>query len=735
MGRATRDISRAPGRLGLALIAGLAVLAPAPVSLAQSPGASAPATLVADDILFQQGSAAITARGGVEVFFEGRRLRAEAITYTEAGDRISVEGPLTLIDASGETVLVADFADLSADLREGVLQSARLVLDRQMQIAANRIDRVEGRYTQAYQAVASSCEVCFDNPVPLWEIRARRVIHDEVERQIYFEGAQFRVAGVPVIWLPQMRLPDPTLTRTTGFLGPSIRATDATGTQIRLPYFVTLGDHADVTVTPWLGLGDSQTIELRYRQAFRNGRVTANGSVTWDELTEEDVRGHVFANGFFGVGRGIALTFRLEAASDDDYLTTYGFPDPSFLQSDLRLSRATADGFFDVGITSFSSLRENERDQTLPARVIDGRIVHRIPGDVLGGIAQMRLDTLGYLRDEDTPGTLAANGRPLATDAVRISGVLDWQRSEVLRNGLVVTAEAALAADLHSARQDVDDALNDVETRLTPYGAIELRYPLSRVGAGGAAHVLEPVVHMAWSDTGGDAVVEEDTSVVEFDEGNIFSLDRFPGSDRRETGARTAVGLGYTRLDPAGWSAGLAGGIVLHAEDLGQFTPGSGLDGQTSDWLLVTHLQMPSRLRVVNRALFDQSFEFTSNEFRVDWQGEAHRLASTYTWLEADADEGRPRDLGEWAVDADYRFDSDWTAGVDWRFDFAEGNPAEAGLRLGYENECIDMEMSVSRRYSASANVDDITEFGVTVELSGFGASRQGRARDRRCNY
>ncbi|MFW5641335.1 MAG: LPS-assembly protein LptD [Roseicyclus sp.] len=736
MAEGRRDKTGAPGRLALALIAVLAVLAPGRAGLAQAPGASAapPATLVADDILFQQGSAAITARGGVEVFFEGARLRAEAITYSQDGDRITVEGPLTLIGADGDTVMVAEFADLSADLRDGILRSARVVLDRQMQIAARRIDRVEGRYTQAYQAVASSCEVCFDNPVPLWEIRARRVIHDEAERQIYFEGAQFRVLGVPVVWLPQMRLPDPTLERATGFLAPSIRATDATGTQIRVPYFITLGDHADLTVTPWIGLGDSQTFELRYRQAFRDGNVAANGSVTWDDLTDEDVRGHVFANGAFGVGDGIRLTFRLQAVSDDDYLRVYGFPSASRLENDIRLSRAEAGGFFDLGLTAFSSLRETERDRTLPTQVFDGRVVRRLEGDVLGGIAQIRVDALGYLREEDRPGTLEQNGRPLATDAVRLSGVLDWRRSGILPGGIVANVETALAADLHAARQDVDERLNDTAARLTPYGAIGLRYPLYRAGRGDVSHMLEPVVHLAWSGTLGDPVVEEDNAVVEFDEGNLFSIDRFPGSDRREEGARAAVGLGYTRIDPAGWSAGLAAGLVLRAEDFGQFTPGSGLDGDTSDWLLVAHVDLADRLQLVNRALFDTSLEFTSNEFRVDWRGAAHRVGSTYTWLEADTAEGRPRDLGEWALDAVYRFDSDWTAGLDWRYDFAESNPTEAGLNLGYENECIDMEVSVSRRYSASASSEDITEFGFTVELNGYGAGRQGRERDRSCN-
>jgi LPS-assembly protein len=320
------------------------------------------------------------------------------------GDQITVEGPLTLIDPSGDAIIVADFADLSADLQNGVLQSARLVLDRQLQIAATQIDRVDGRYSQAYQAVASSCEVCFDNPTPLWEIRARRIIHDEQEQQLYFEGAQFRVMGVPVIWLPQMRMPDPTLERATGFLAPSIRATDTTGTQIRVPYFITLGDHRDLTVTPWIGLGDSQTIELRYRQAFRTGRVEATGSLTWDDLTDDDFRGHIFADGAFDIGRGIDLTFQIEGVTDDGYLTTYSFPDPDLLESNIRIGRTERDMYFDAGISNFVSLRDGDDNRTLPTRVAEGRFVHRFEPGALGGVAELALRRAGLYPAADDAG-------------------------------------------------------------------------------------------------------------------------------------------------------------------------------------------------------------------------------------------------------------------------------------------------------------------------------------------
>jgi len=726
MGRGTDIIGRARRATAAALLAGTACLAPAQPAVAQG----APASLIADDIRFDQGSEAITARGGVEVFFEGARLRASSITYSQVGDRITVEGPLTLIDPSGNAVIVADFADLSADLRDGVLQSARLVLDRQLQIAATQIDRVDGRYSQAYQAVASSCEVCFDNPTPLWEIRARRIIHDEVEQQLYFEGAQFRVMGVPVIWLPQMRLPDPTLERSTGFLAPSIRATDTTGTQIRVPYFIMLGDHADLTLTPWIGLGDSQTIELRYRQAFRNGRIEASGSLTWDDLTDDDIRGHIFADGTFDIGRNIDLSFQIEGVTDDGYLTTYSLPDTDLLESNIRIGRTERDTFFDAGISNLTSLREGDDNDTLPTYVADGRFVQRFEPGALGGIAELRFDALGYVRPSSTPGPI---GTTLATDAARFSATLDWRRTEVLDNGLLLTFEAALAGDLHTARQDVDPTLNDTEARLTPYGAITLRYPLQRTDAGGVQHLLEPAMQVAWSETRGDPVVVEDSDIVEFDEANLFALDRFPGSDQREEGNRAAIGIGYTRLDPLGWSAGITAGIVLRADDLGRFTPGSGLDGDTSDWLLATHFALGDSVRVINRALFDQQLDFTSNELVLNWRGEMANVASTYTYLEADSDEGRPDELAEWAFDAGYRFDSDWTAGVNWRYDFAEAEPTRAGLRLGYENECVDLELSVSRRYTTSTTLDPSTEFGLTVALNGFGATREGRSRARAC--
>lgn len=713
--------------LGMALVAALSAGAPGDVLHAQP----MPATLIADDIRFDPNARAITARGGVEVFYDGTRLRAGAITYSERGDRISVEGPITLTDPDGAVIILADFADLSADFQDGVLQSARLVLDRQLQIAATQIDRTDGRYTQIYQAVASSCEVCFDNPTPLWEIRAERVVHDAEERQLYFTNAQFRVMGVPIAWLPRMRLPDPTLERASGFLAPTIRADDTTGTAILTPYFLTFGQSADLTVTPWIGFGGSQTIELRYRQAFTRGAIEATGALTADELTNAPLRSYVFATGAFDLGHDFVLDFGIQAVSDNGYLTTYGFPDPDLLENYAAVSRVRDDEYIELRGTLYASLRDGDDNDTLPTRLAEGTYTRRFDPAVVGGIGEFTLSSLSYQREEDTPGT--TDGDPDATDAARVTAELDWQRSEVLSGGLLATLQAALAADFYSVQEDDDPDLNGQFARLTPYAAVQLRWPMQRTDQSGVGHLLEPVAQLAWSRTTGEDVPAEDSRVVEFDEANLFALDRFPGADRREEGARLNLGLGYTRIDPAGWSAGVTAGFVLRQEDLDQFTPGSGLDGLRSDWLVAAHFTLDDRLQVVNRSIFDQEFEFTSHELALNWSGPATQVDTTYVYLAADPQEGRDETVSEWVLDAAYDLTDSWEAGVNWRYDVGENEPTRAGLALGYVNECVDVEFSLSRRYTSSATLEASTEFGFTVSLAGFGASREGRSQTRTC--
>ena len=242
------------------------------IGLLPLPAAAQDAAMLIADRVFLDGRETVVAEGRVEALRDGVRLQAQRIVYHQGTGRLEITGPITLTEQSGRAVVLADSAELDEDLRNGLVRGARLMLDQQVQLAARELDRSEGRYSQLYKATVSSCHVCNDGRPPLWQIRARRVIHDQQERQLYFDNARFEVLGVPIFWLPRLRLPDPSLKRATGFLIPSLNRDSRLGTGVKVPYFIKMGQSRDLTLTPFWS-SNTRTLEFRYRQAFRTGRI------------------------------------------------------------------------------------------------------------------------------------------------------------------------------------------------------------------------------------------------------------------------------------------------------------------------------------------------------------------------------------------------------------------------------------------------------------------------------
>ncbi len=166
-----------------------------------------------------------------------------------------------------------------------------MVLNQQLTIAAERIMRTGNGRTTLETVAASSCKVCKEHPTPLWEIRARKVTHDEARQELTFDHAQMRLAGVPIFYIPRLRMPDPTKDRATGFLMPSIRSTSELGTGIKVPYFIALGRSADLTLTPYITTSDSQTRRpCAIVRSSPTGRIELNGAITSDSLVPGSTR-------------------------------------------------------------------------------------------------------------------------------------------------------------------------------------------------------------------------------------------------------------------------------------------------------------------------------------------------------------------------------------------------------------------------------------------------------------
>lgn len=691
-----------------------------PAQDAAPPGPDDAATLLADHVELS-GDRVLTASGGVVVWFRGARLIAERVVYDGNAGTLAIEGPIHLSEPGNagtpsETVLVADAAQLDEDLQDGILTGARLVLARELQFAAAEVRRTGGgRMTTLTHVVASSCQVCADDPTPLWEIRARRITHDADTRRIHFDRPQFRAFGLPIAALPALSAPDPTVERMTGFLQPRFRTTSGLGFGVMLPYFITLGDSADVTLTPYASASRTATLGLRYRQAFATGAAEINGALSRDDL-EPGTRGYLFGAAAFRLPRDYRLGLQVQSASDRAYLLDYDITDADRLWSGVTLDRVLRDRLLTARIGRYETLREDEDKETSPDLVADALWERRFRPGWIGGEAGVQFSVHAHRRRSDAD----IAGRDMARGSAR----LDWRRSQVLPGGLVAAAQARLDADLYSIRDD--SRFDGSEARAIPVGAVELRWPLL-ARSGGAAHLLEPALQVVWSPDldDEDRVPNEDSRLVEFDEGNLFALDRLPGRDAVEGGLRANLGVTWTRIDPAGWSLGVTAGRVLRENPDPVFVRyGEVLAGRRSDWLLSATYSGAGGLAIANRALFDGDMTIRRDELRLGWLKPGFELSAGYLWIDAETQEGLPRDVSELTAATGWQLAAGWRATAETRYDFSADRAQKAELGLEYRNECVTVDLSVARRFTSSDTVRADTDVGLSVRLGGFGRPR-----------
>jgi LPS-assembly protein len=694
-------------KFAAAAVVAVIVSIKAAVVVAQSP----PVSLLADQIRYDAESGELVAEGNVEIFFEGRVLKASRIVYDESTGRIRAGGPLILTDLDG-SVLVAENAELSTDLNEGLILGARLLIEGKLQFASNELVRTGGRYNALYATVASSCRVCSEDSPPIWQIRASRVVQDQVEQRIYFENARLEVLGLPVAWLPWFRIPDPAVRRASGFLVPDFVRSQIFGSGIKLPYYHVIDRYGDLTLTPFLTSNGGALLEGEYRRRLASGGFDLQGVFAFnDGLGNTSGRGTMTAIGGFDLGRGFTSDFDLNVASDKDFLRQFDYSNTDQLTSVAAIRRTRDKDQLSLSFVGFQTLREDENSDTVPFILPDFQYRRVFEESVGGGRFGFDLNALGVLRDD-------------GSDMVRMGGGADWVRSSVFDSGLLVTAGAEAGLDMYVARDEPTVTSDSLQARVSPGAHLEMRMPFAR-SAGRSTHVIEPIAQLVYTTAlGSEDVPNEDSLLPNFDDTNLFALNRFPGQDRIETGLRANVGISYSRFDPSGWNIGAMVGRVFRAEDNDQFSPSLGLGGRRSDYVTAVTLDFRDSIRFLGRSVFDDGLRFKQSEFAFDYATTKGNVAAIYTYREEDdqPDFGVQPETNEFAIEADYRIAANWGVRGNWRYDLATDNNISAGGGITYGNECAVLDLSVSRRFTSSDNVPPATSIGFSVRLAGLGS-------------
>ncbi len=677
-------------------------------------------TMTADNVSYDAATGELVASGQVIVIYKQTTMEAESLRYNRLTGQIEAVGPIRITDPSG-AVFTATAASLSADLRSGIIQEARLLLANRFQIAAAEIRRSSDRFNILYRTVGSTCTVSADNPVPIWQIRSGRIIHDTQAKRLYFEDARFEVLGLPIAFVPNLRLPDPSVRRATGLLYPQIISSKIYGYGIKLPYYLTLGDYADATITPFAITNGAFLVEAEYRRRYTNGALNIHGAFALKGTANDTGDFFIKSDLSFNLAHDYELFLDLSLTSTDAFMRRYGYDNADRLVSQFGLRRYDPSSLFEASAIFFQSLRDDEVDSEVPFALPLITYRHTWEEPLTGGRMGVNASSLGLFR---------VAGR----DVARLSASLDWRKDWAAPFGIRATTFAEVQGDIYRVWDDINFG-NNLLFRLTPSVGADVSLPFSKSTKAGALLVLSPVAQFIYTPelAFNDVVPNEDSLQVEFDETNLFGLSRFPGEDRIETGFRVNAGVSFRRYDPAGWTFGLDVGQVYRAAPNAQFSTGSGLSTKNSDILAAVSFQLPPRYRVISRLLVAPGVGIRRAETEVALDLDRLNLDATFVFLAADVVADSPVDRSEANIALAYKISDKWATSASLRRDLLGNENIFGEIGLVYANECVEVAVSLSRRFTTSNNVPPDTNFDVSIKLAGFGGGATRRERAGTC--
>ncbi len=707
--------------------------------------------LEANDLTYDFDRDIITARGDVQVYYDGNTVQAAEIIFNRASQQLFAKGNVIFLDTEGN-VLRTEELQMSEDFAEAFARSLQIDMPNRTRFIAEQARRKDGNVT----TIENGVYTVYTNPsrpagkAPLWRIRSKTIVHDKQEKVIRFEHASLELFGKPIIYAPYLSMPDPTVKRHSGFLIPNWVIADKLGFGVNVPYYWALSPHRDLTTTFTPLTKQGLFADFEFRQRFQKGKFTlaAGGIYQLDpdqfntQRADSDTRGAFRTTGEFNVSGawnlGWDVTYKSDRAFFEDYsFTSWGGNETSrvyfeglternglsvnayafqIAQADYTSSNFNANGFSPVG----SSL-QSKQPFVLP--VADYDFVFADP--VLDGELALTANFTSLTREEtdafSIDGGTTARFRGVDGTFSRFSMDGTWRRTFIDPLGQSFTPFAYMKGDLFflaSPDSDVTALANESFVgRAMPAVGLEYSYPIIASFDGGN-QIFEPIAQIIArpNEQRIGELPNDDAQSIVFDTTTLFDTDKFSGFDRAEGGTRLNVGLNYKlQLDSGHYLTGLfgrsyhlAGNNSYKIPDILGATQDSGLETDLSDYVGSLYLDTKYGIKLGTQARFDKD-DFSVNRLQAQASAIYGPLVSSvaYAFLDAQPNVGIVDRREELLGSASLRLQDNWRVFGSMRYDLQNSNIVQDGIGVGYDDEGFSLSMSYSE--DRSRNDGDTT--------------------------
>ena len=596
----------------------------------------------ANEVSYDSNADAVTASGDVLLQSGDQSVRADAVTWNRMTGQIVATGNIRFVDEDGNQ-LFTDRLELTDELKAGAMTNLLLAFREGGRLAAATGTRAENGNIVLERAAYSGCPVVDDDGCPKrpsWRVTARRVIYDAAAKRIRFVGAYLELFGRRVLPLPGLAMRSDG-SASSGFLVPDLGLTASNGVEVTGSYYWRMAENRDMTLSGHLYTEVAPMVSAQYRALTDKGAYQVTGYLTYGTriplgatvtAPEKDLRGYLFANGRFQLDPNWSVTGSLRVTSDRTFLRRYDISRDDRLRSTVNVERIDSDSYLSLAGWATQAVLVPTPQGLVPIAlpVIDYR--RRLTDPVLGGTVELQGNSLAITRTD-------------GQDTQRAFARAEWNLRRITGLGQEVTVTALLRGDVYHSDENLSTltpsyrGVSGWETRGVAIGAIDVKWPFVG-GFLGGTQVFTPRVQLAASPSIRNlSIPNEDARAIDLEDSNLFALNRFPGYDRVEDGARVTYGADW-QLDFPNWRIKTNIGQSYRLTDKPTLFPnGTGLTEQFSDWVGRTEVRYRNFLKFTHRYRVDKdNFAVRRNEIDATIGSEETYLEVGYLRLNRDID-------------------------------------------------------------------------------------------------
>ena len=633
----------------------------------------------AEQIIFDDKNQVITANGNVILVRGETTVQANVIQYNQNTGQIQASGPITVFHPAIET-FSADSLRLSDDFQNAFIENIALLLTNGASLSAQDAVLSEPQALTLTQGTYTACYVGGGRP-PLWQIRSARIVRDPQTRLLTFHKIVLDMVGVPLLVLPYLSIPDPTVTRKSGLIGVNGGWKTDLGLFISALTYLDLTPHLDLTLNTTVY---SQTYpfldgHLRYRNPSTS--IDLKTGVAYDN---DQPRGRIQADNLIAITDewrgGTSLLWVSDPSFLDDYLSPPKIP---FLDNRLFIERFTADSYFSAQSLWFESLTSSRDPAILPL------LSYSVANPLLSGTTLFDLQVSSTFDSEKTHTRLSLQGK--------------WNKIKTSSSGLVL----GLGLSLRFDRYFIDSASSSLN-RLFPQSSLSLRYPLI-YRQNSHSHILEPQIQvlLAPDPPQIDQMFNQESVDVWFNADYLFASNHWIGNDFQETGPRVAYALAYRWYQEADPRLSLiVGQYFTRDQDFPQSSP---LNNDFSDYVGKVNLSvLPSIQASYDFHLDGQNLSFAEQTAlatiaQSSWDFDVSYAKQTYR-----------SSLEQAGFSLTLKPTATWQTQISYRHQFRPlSEPYESAASVAFQNECFRFSASLNREYSPTPSLN----IGVTLEF------------------